>query len=594
MQDDPVPSRISAAVFLTKSILLKAKRGLKNAGAGLQRWPAGDRDAYPVLLAELRTPLWSETSAAERGLQQGKVQNLRCAVRHLRGVTIPANAAFSFWKQIGRAGRRQGYVAGRQVQEGCIIPAIGGGLCQLSNALYELALRTDCAIVERHPHTRIVPGSAAAQGRDATVFWNYLDLRFRPSQPVLLDAHLTGDALIVRLYGQTEARQTAWQKPRSVSIPLQTTDAGHSCLTCGIESCFRHRLPALTLENNRSGERTAYLLDEWSAEFARWIASVHHVRDTLALPMDGKLWNVPRYGWDTGEFARVGTATWQTLLRSFAARRLAQQGAARQMAQICGAERLALRLAKFLTPDCERVCVAQNLLPFLWREGHLGGRRFMVLLSRQPMAVLQANLDAAARLHPESITLSDFRAPSWLVESETEALEAAESLVTPHTYLASLYPHKTRLLDWKLPKANLVSGGSSVVFPGPTVGRKGAYALREAARRLGFDLVLMGRNLEDPNFWNGMRVRTLCDGEDALANAAVVVQPAFVEDRPRVLLRAVASGIPVIATEQCGLGRLPGVEIVPHSDTDALIATLSRVLERKSAEKALRFPHDMV
>ena len=597
MQDNPVPSRISAAVFLTKSFLLKARRSLQNAGAGLKRWPAGDRNGYPVLLAELRTPLWSETSAAERVLQQGKVQNLRCAVRRLRGITIPANATFSFWKQIGRAGRRRGYVAGRQVQEGCIIPAIGGGLCQLSNALYELALRTDCTIVERHPHTRIVPGSAAAQGRDATVFWNYLDLQFRPSQPVLLDAHLTPDALIVRLYGQSEVRRTAWQKPQAASIPLQSAGNGHSCLSCGIEVCFRHRLPALTLEHNRSGERTAYLLDEWSAEFALWIAGVHNADDTLALPIKGKLWNVPRYAWNTAGFSVVGTATRQTLLRSFASRRLAQQGAERQTAQMQGAENLALHLAKFLTPDCERVCVAQNLLPFLWREGHLGGRRFTVLLARQPMAVLQNNLNYAALLHPESTTLSDFRAPDWLVEAETEALEAAESLVTPHTYLASLYPHKTRLLPWSLPEANRISGGltgASVVFPGPTVGRKGAYELREAARRLDLEIVLMNKNLEDPDFWDGVRVRTLPEGEDAMANAAVVVQSAFVEDRPRVLLRAIAFGLPVIATERCGLGQLPGVEIVPCGDADALTAAISRTLARKSAEIPLHFQHDMV
>jgi len=60
-------------------------------------------------------------------------------------------------------------VPGRQLREGCLFPAIGGGLCQLSNALYDVSLQAECEIVERHPHSRIVPGSAAARDRDAAI-----------------------------------------------------------------------------------------------------------------------------------------------------------------------------------------------------------------------------------------------------------------------------------------------------------------------------------------------------------------------------------------------------------------------------------------
>ena len=64
-----------------------------------------------------------------------------------------------------------------------MMPAVGGGLCQLSNALYDAALPAGCQIVERHAHSGPCPGSAAAAGRDATVAWNYVDLRFvRPTR----------------------------------------------------------------------------------------------------------------------------------------------------------------------------------------------------------------------------------------------------------------------------------------------------------------------------------------------------------------------------------------------------------------------------
>ena len=65
--------------------------------------------------------------------------------------------------------------------------------------------------------------------------------------------------------------------------------------------------------------------------------------------------------------------------------------------------------------------------------------------------------------------------------------------------------------------------------------------------------------------------------EDALAFCDVVVLPAWVEHEPRVLLAAIASGIPVIATAACGLGDLTGWSEVPAGDVDALRVALTRI-----------------
>ncbi|MFK9780915.1 VanW family protein, partial [Escherichia coli] len=85
-----------------------------------------------------------------------------------------------------------------EVRQGCIVPALGGGICQLSNALYDLALKANFEIVERHPHTRTVPNSDVPSGRDATVAWNHIDLRFRSQVAYRIEAHLTSGELIVR------------------------------------------------------------------------------------------------------------------------------------------------------------------------------------------------------------------------------------------------------------------------------------------------------------------------------------------------------------------------------------------------------------
>ena len=88
-------------------------------------------------------------------------------------------------------------------------------------------------------------------------------------------------------------------------------------------------------------------------------------------------------------------------------------------------EELAASYAAKLTYDTLHVVVQQNLLPFLWRSGDLGGRTFDVLMTALPMDEIQKRLDHAARLHPESTTLGDFRADNSLVECEREALAHA-------------------------------------------------------------------------------------------------------------------------------------------------------------------------
>ena len=576
MRDD-IPTRLSTALFLGKATLLQWRRGLQDITSGIRRCPPGNAADFPHVLAESRTSLWTEASTAERRLQWGKVQNLRCALRRLDGAVVPAGGMFSFWKQIGRATRRQGYTAGRLLREGCLMPAVGGGLCQLSNALYQAALEAGLEIVERHPHSRIVPGSAAEGGRDATVAWNYIDLRFRPSQPVRIDARLTEDALLIRLSGGQPGHS-----PRRLPMLAARADCpvldpqAHSCVSC-TAPCFRREA------QERPGEgHTAFLVDERWPEFQAYLARTRTSEDMLGIPLDGARWHQARYAWDTRGYAHVGAATWQTVARSLAGRRMADSGAARRRAEMAGAEALARRLARLLTPDVTHLCVAQSLLPFLATEGHLGGRTYDVLMTRLPMAALQARLDEALVAHPERGLLGDFRAPDALVQAEAQALEAAERILTPHRAVAALFPAQTVLLDWQLPPAlSAAVPGRAVAFPGPTAARKGAYELRAVARDLGLEVVLLGSELEGDGFWQGVRTRRVPLGSASwLDGVAIVAQPALVEERPRRLLAALASGAPVIATPACGLGERPGVVTVSPSDEGELRAAVLAILER--------------
>ena len=151
------------------------------------------------VLAEVATPLFTDSDPNERGLQLGKVQNLRIGAKAIDSARLEAGQVFSFWAQVGQPTRARGFVEGRELRQGCIIPTVAGGLCQLSNSLFRAAREAGCEIVERHGHTAPIPNSPFPPGEDATVFWNYVDLRFRARQAMAVRVRLSADELIVRL-----------------------------------------------------------------------------------------------------------------------------------------------------------------------------------------------------------------------------------------------------------------------------------------------------------------------------------------------------------------------------------------------------------
>lgn len=543
------PGLPGALLFQLKCRILQAKRALAEIR---HRPPFHDKDKgeAPPVASEMSAALWSGIAPAEFPLTAGKVQNLRAAARILDGVRVPAGQIFSFWRQLGRTTKSKGFTHGRELREGCLVPAVGGGLCQLSGLLYQAALGAGLEIVERHAHSRVIPGSLAERNLDATVFWNYVDLRFRGDRDWRLEVRLDATRLIVRIL--TDGGKPARPHAESPSAPSRAAPGG-DCLTCGMVSCFRH--PAATTAHAPAQGHSAYLLDARWPEFDRWCAGHSRPGDVWFTPLDGKRWSKPAYDWSIPENAERHHATVPTILRGLRQRRLPAQGAVRQRALLEADAALARRYAATLDPGCRHVVVALNLLPHLWRSGALGGRTFDVLVHRWPLAELQKRLDAGRDAHPRSTTFGDFRADPALVRDESEALSAAGRLVTPHLALADHSGARAWRIDWEMPDPLPRPGNAEpfLFFPCSRLGRKGAYELAEALRaRPDLSLRHLGRAVEGPaDPFAGLPCSqgTIAD----LASAAALVLPAWIEHQPRLALLALASGVPVIATRACGL-----------------------------------------
>lgn len=191
-----------SSLFWLKTRALVARRLLRNLVTGqvVHRYrKVSSIPAEARLLACDEHPIYTATDPREQELELGKIQNLRIAAAAVDGITLRAGDIFSFWAAVGRPGASRGYAVGRELRQGCMVPAVGGGICQLTNALSRVAHKAGMDIVERHSHTVHPPGCFIDDSTDATVFWNYIDFRFRSAVPVRIGSTLTETSLIVQL-----------------------------------------------------------------------------------------------------------------------------------------------------------------------------------------------------------------------------------------------------------------------------------------------------------------------------------------------------------------------------------------------------------
>ena len=168
-------------LFRARVAQLRAARRLSD---GLRRPPfasARSADPLPVLVTAHASPLRRRLGTTDPALQDGKIANLCLAVDAMDGLVLRPGELFSYWHTVGAPSTERGYREGLVLSQNGMESGTGGGLCQLANLLYWMALQSPVRIVEHHHHAAdLFPDDDRIQpfGSGATVFFNYVDLRF--------------------------------------------------------------------------------------------------------------------------------------------------------------------------------------------------------------------------------------------------------------------------------------------------------------------------------------------------------------------------------------------------------------------------------
>lgn len=134
----------------------------------------------PYTQFETRSALYNRNTGFNMVYQENKVFNLKLAAKTLNGLLIRPGETFSFWKTVRYADQYTPYRNGLMVENGKMVIAPGGGLCQMSNLLFWMFLHTPLTVVERSGHAVKEfpePDSDQIKGVDATVSEGWLDLK---------------------------------------------------------------------------------------------------------------------------------------------------------------------------------------------------------------------------------------------------------------------------------------------------------------------------------------------------------------------------------------------------------------------------------
>ena len=135
-----------------------------------------------------------------------RITNLRLGVTLLDGTLVPPGGTFSLNEAIGERTEERGFrsapvIIGTRYEE-----EVGGGTSQVATTVFNAAWEAGLNITERNPHSLYI--SRYQLGRDATVYWPSLDLKFENDTGswVLVKGFPESDGVTVSIYGGEQRR----------------------------------------------------------------------------------------------------------------------------------------------------------------------------------------------------------------------------------------------------------------------------------------------------------------------------------------------------------------------------------------------------
>lgn len=168
-----------------------------------------NKELLPVVVSEKSSNMIKRAPGVDLTLQLNKAVNINLAGSKIDGIIIRPGEVFSFWKTVGKCGKKQGYKEGRVIQRNRLVSGTGGGLCNLGNTVHLLILHSPLEVTEFHQHSdALAPdeGKRVPFSAGTSIRYNYIDYRFKNTtdQNVQLHIWCEGETLNAQLRSERE------------------------------------------------------------------------------------------------------------------------------------------------------------------------------------------------------------------------------------------------------------------------------------------------------------------------------------------------------------------------------------------------------
>ena len=189
------------------------KKDLKDLKSGVKFAKKRDKNNYEYIWKGDTKILLRKLHGVDMQLQKNKVVNLKIASTNIDGIIIKPGEEFSFWKLVGNATKRKGYLEGLVVDNSKLKKGVGGGLCQMANMIHWLVLHTPLEITELYHHSdALFPDEKRRVpfGTGTSIGYKSLDYRFKNTTEFPVQIRVWLDETM--LYGEIRSVQPLKEK----------------------------------------------------------------------------------------------------------------------------------------------------------------------------------------------------------------------------------------------------------------------------------------------------------------------------------------------------------------------------------------------
>ncbi len=256
--------------------------------AGLQATPSARsaRVAFKLARANLTTKQARAlgitrvvaTATTDMGVSStNRVFNVHLMADFLNGYKVAPGARFSFNEAVGPRTAARGFLEGQAIENGLLVPSIGGGVCQVATTVFDAAINGGYPVNERHNHSFYIDHYPT--GLDATVADGGPDFAFTndTGHTLIFQTSYTDQTLTVALLSAPLHRTTQISDP----VPANYVEPGKRYVS------DPGNTPAKTLALQTVGERgfdvdrTLIVKDDSGKVIATYTFHSHYIPEDM-------------------------------------------------------------------------------------------------------------------------------------------------------------------------------------------------------------------------------------------------------------------------------------------------------------------------